>query len=140
MKTEQIVVYLMVTTVMMIFFVLVLYTINTTVGNGGEYWGYDGSIEPYMAAAESFESGNYRFLDVNLPPYDDLLTDFVPGVMGCPQYSDSNELEVFRSSETLLHAADSVRLATGFARSYNQTMARALNRELDAGCVTFLPM
>ena len=36
------------------------------VGNGGEYWGFDGHIHPVNAAAESFEANDYRFLELDL--------------------------------------------------------------------------
>ena len=134
MKTEQIVTYLLVSTVIVLFAVIVLFTMTTAAGNGGEYWGYDGRVEPWEAASAAFEEGDYRFLDVTLSPYNDKLTDFTPGVMGCE--SIPGEVPgLRRSSGEPLHAEDSLRLATDFARAFNRELAAILNSRLQARCV-----
>lgn len=137
MKIEQIVAYLLVSTVIVIFAMLVLFTMATSAGNGGEYWGYDGRIDPREAAFEAFDAGDYRFLDVALPPYEDELTDFTPGVMGCEALPDGDEPVLRRSLEQPMHAEDSLRLATEFARKFNREMALSLNSELQAECRVF---
>ncbi len=119
----------------MIFFVLVLYTMATSVGNGGEYWGYDGRKEPRTAAYEAVLAGDYRFLDVNLRPYQDELTAYTPGLKGCSNYL-INELDVRRSSVEPMHTEDSLKLASRFAQSYNQEIVLALNRDRDAKCLS----
>ena len=133
LKTEQIVSYLLVTTVITIFAVLVLYTMMSSIGNGGEYWGYDGRKEPRNAARESMLAGDYRFLDVNLPPYENRLTSLLPGLTGCTNYV-IDQLSVLHSSDEPLHAEDSLKLAMSFGGAYNREIAWELNRDRDAGC------
>ncbi len=134
MKIEQIVSYLMVSTVIVIFAMIVLYTSMASVGNGGEYWGYDGEIRPRYAAYQAFENGDRRFLAVTLPPHDNRFTDFTPGVGACANLPDSIEATTIRSSSEPLHAQDSLRLATKFAREYNRDMAWSLNSVYQADC------
>ncbi len=135
MKTEQIVSYLLVSTVIVIFAMLVLFTMTASAGNGGEYWGYDGRVEPLEAASAAFEDGDYRFLDVTLSPYNDKLTDFTPGVMGCEHLPDEYMRGLRSSTGEPLHGVDSLRLATDFARAFNRELAFILNSRLQARCV-----
>lgn len=63
---EQIAKLLFATTVVTIFmYLLVFYSVGQA-GNGGEYWGFDGAIAPERAAWQSFENGDYRFLEIIL--------------------------------------------------------------------------
>ena len=134
MKIEQIVSYLMVSTVIVIFAMIVLYTSMASVGNGGEYWGYDGKIRPTEAAYRAFENGDRRFLAVALPPHENRFTDFTPGVGACANMPDGNQPSTIRSHSEPLHAQDSLHLATKFAREYNRDMAWSLNSVYQADC------
>ena len=134
MKTDQIISYLLVSTTIVIFAMLVLYSMQTAVGNGGEYWGFDGIEDPYGAAQTSWASGDYRFLDVNLPPYEEYLTAVTPGVGACVNHPASEALRFRPSGEVPLHTDDSLRLAAEFAWRYNTTLVKRLNAELGAEC------
>lgn len=134
MKTEQIVSYLLVTTIMMIFTVLVVFTMQVEAGNGGEYWGYDKKTDPFDAAVAAWERGDYRFLDVNLPPFEEQLTNFVPGVGACTNHPHGDTIRYRHSSGTPLHSDDSLRLAAQFASRFNLTLARSLNFRNSADC------
>ena len=134
MKIEQIVSYLMVSTVIVIFAMLVLYTMMDSVGNGGEYWGYDGREDPRWAARDAFRDGDHRFLDVALPPYDDLLTDFVPGITVCAGGTGDYEPGLRRSLSEPLHAELSLRAATEFATEFNRELGYALGDDRLAYC------
>ncbi len=134
MKIEQIVAYLLVSTVIVIFSVLVLFTMVDSVGNGGGYWGYDGRVDPRLAARDAFDDGDYRLLDVALPPHDNRLTDNVPGVALCEGGVGKYYAGVRRSSGEPRHAESSIRLATEFAREFNWELALDLNNVFSAGC------
>ena len=134
MKTEQIVSYLFLSTTIVVFAILILYAMQTAVGNGGEYWGMDGRTHPRSAAVTAWESGDYRFLDIGLEPHEENLTVAVPGVGVCANHPMGNDIRYRRSSDTPLHAADSLKLATIFAWDYNYALAQHLNWKNDAGC------
>ena len=134
MKIEQIVAYLLVSTVIVIFSMLVLFTMMSSVGNGGEYWGYDGKVHPVPAATEAFGAGDYRLLDVDLPPYEGEFTDFVPGVVPCDGTLTDYLPGYRRSSSEPLHAEDSLRLATDFAAIFNDELAYWIGSENKEVC------
>jgi hypothetical protein len=134
MQMEQIVKLLFAATLVSIFAYVLIFTSIGGAGNGGEYWGYDGSIEPHVAAAQSFDSGDYRYLEVDLAEQLGKRVHQVPMYYGCrdhPLGTQNNSKQMVREA---LHGADSTRLATEFALRFNNRMNSLMVLELDICC------
>ena len=137
---EQIAKLLFATTLLSIFAYLLIFSSMSVVGNGGEYWGYDGYTEPWRAAGDSFEKGDYRFLKIKLPNANGILLNEVPGIYRCDNHPFGGDNFSRSGLSTPIHGVDSVRLATDFAYEYNLRMASLMEHELGLVCQVLLGM
>ncbi len=129
------IVNLLFATTIVTFFAYVLFFVGIgQAGNGGEYWGFSGLQEPHRAAADAFESRDYRFLRVKFSGLRTGDVDLVPGVLECERHPFGPDNQHRVPTADPMHGADSVRLAKTFAHRYNWRMARRLNSELGANC------
>ena len=129
------IVNLLFATTIVTFFAYILFFVGIgQAGNGGEYWGLNALEEPHIAAADAFDSRDYRFLRVKFSSLRAGNVDLVPGVMECERhpFGPNNHLRLPIADP--MHGEDSVRLARTFAHRYNSRMAMLLNFELDANC------
>lgn len=129
------IVNLLFATTVVTFFAYILFFVGIgQAGNGGEYWGFNGLEEPHKAAADAFESRDYRFLHVRFSGLRTGNVDLVPGVLQCERHPFGPDNYLRPPVADLMHGDDSVRLATTYAHRYNSRMAMLLNFELDANC------
>ena len=137
MNTEQIAKLLFATTVVTIFTYLLFFTSIGQAGNGGEYWGYDGFTEPYHAASDAYDRGDYRFLSIDLPDALGKRYQATPAYQHCENHPFGSAHALRVSSQVPLHGADSIRLATTFATRYNDVMAYSLVDKMGGRCEVF---
>ena len=131
---ERIAKLLFATTVVTIFAYLLVFTSLGQSGSGGEYFGFDGTETPWEAARNSFGNGDYRFLEVNVVNVDGIRIRQAPAYQRCDNhpYGANNHLRT--GSEEPVHGADSGRLATDFARQFNQEMTTQLSIQMGGRC------
>ena len=135
---EQIAKLLFAATILTIFVYLLFFYSIGYAGNGGEYWGFDGYIEPWKAAQDSFEHNETRFLEINLLDANGNLVQYVPLIPACENHPFGGQNFSRPSITEPLHGLDSIRLATEFARRFNSSMASNLEVELGIRCQVFL--
>lgn len=123
------------TTILTIFCYLLFFTSMAYTGNGGKYWGFDGHLEPWRAAADAFEVGDYRFLEVALPDANGTPVRYVPLIAACESHPFGEDNMLRPSSSDPIHGPDSIRLASDFAYSFNSRMATFLEYELGIECL-----
>ena len=135
---EQIAKLLFATTVVTIFMYLLVYMSVGQAGNGGEYWGFDGSVSPERAAGQSYAQGDYRFLEVFLEVGtvgdNGMPRRRAPNAQRCDNHPFGAEHSLRSSSTEPLHGADSWRLAVQFAGRYNWIMTLRLMDTMDGRC------
>lgn len=134
MSIEQIAKLLFATTLLSIFCYLLFFSSMGRAGNGGEYWGFNGYMEPWEAADESFQHRDYRFLEVNLRNPLGGMTRVAPAYQGCDNHPFGKDNALRSSSVEPIHGGDSEKLATSFARQYNQSMTWLLADQMDYRC------
>lgn len=131
---EQIAKLLFTATAVSIFCYVIVFAVVDVAGNGGEYWGFDGRESPRIAAVKSFDSGDFRFLSIDLTGQMGQRVREVPYANQCDghPYGPDNlaRPNVIQSK----HGQDSIRLATKFARNFNQRMAMLLGHEQYIRC------
>ena len=131
---EQSTKLLFATTFLSIFCYLLFFSSIGQAGNGGEYWGFDGYVEPWEAADTSFDKRDYQFLQVAIRnPFGEITRD-APAYQECDNHPFGKENALRPSSEEPIHGADSVRLATNFARRYNESMTLRLADKMENRC------
>ena len=131
---EQITKLLFAATFLSIFCYLLFFSSMGQAGNGGEYWGFDGYVEPWKAAEMSFDKRDYRFLQVAIRDPFGGITLEAPAYQGCDNHPLGKEYALRPSSEEPIHGVDSVRLAADFARRYNQSMMWRLADMMNNRC------
>jgi len=134
MNIEQIAKLLFATTFLSIFSYLLFFSSMGHAGNGGEYWGFDGYVEPWEAAQTSFENRDYRFLQINMRKPLGGTTRDAPAYRKCDNHPFGKENALRPSSEEQIHGGDSIRLATTFAHRYNQSMTWHLADQMNYRC------
>lgn len=109
-------------TLLSIFSYLVIFVSFSVGGNGGEYWGFDGQIEPHIAAAEAYDDGRYEFLALEMKQEMGGLARLSPRPLRCENRDGPIVTTVKHNQNGAIHASDSVRFATEFAKTYNSRM------------------
>ncbi len=131
---ERIAKLLFATTALWIFSVALIFAMNLVAGNGGEYWGFNGRIEPRHAARNEFEAGEYRFLAYELhSEYGGTQRGF-PNVYRCDFHSTVENGHVRFNEISARHGYDSVSKADRFARRYNDVLASYIRMRTDHYC------
>ena len=130
----QIAKLLFATTLLSIFVFLLIFTSVGQAGNGGEYWGFDGAIEPHIAAARSFETGDYRYLEVDLTDALGKRVQSTPMYSRCPDHPLDRDHDSRPMVRDAIHGADSIRLAEDFALQFNNRMNALMEVELGICC------
>ena len=131
---ERIAKLLFAVTALSIFCYLIIFSSMSITGNGGEYWGFDGRIEPHRAASRSFSSGNYHLLAVDMEKSLGGRVRIMPTQITCSSFSGTMETTIRLNQIQAIHAQDSVRLATDFAQAYNRHMYSLLRTEFGYKC------
>jgi len=131
---EQIAKYLFAATALTIFVYVVIFATTGLAGNGGEYWGYNGSLDSAQAARLSFDANDYRYLEIDLTDSNGIRTQSVPMYSRCRDHPLGMKLVTRTSGSELIHGYDSIRLATDFAEHFNNGMNDLLVRELSVCC------
>lgn len=131
---EQIAKLLFAATFLSIFSYLLFFSSIGQAGNGGEYWGFDGYVEPWKAADMSFKKRDYRFLQVAIRDPLGGITRDAPAYQGCDNHPFGKENALRPSLNEPIHGVDSIRLATNFARRYNQSMMGRLADMMNNRC------
>lgn len=134
MNMEQIGKLLFATTLLTIFCYLLFFSSIGQSGNGGEYWGFDGYTEPGEAAQISYDKRDFRFLEVNIRSPFSGITQEAPSYQSCDNYPFGKQNALRPSLEDELHGEDSIRLATSFAKRYNETMTWLLSEQMNYHC------
>lgn len=112
-----------------IFSYIMVFSFVSMSGNGGEYWGFDGYVEPYVAASRAFDAGDTRFLKVDLVESNGNRLDNIPHVGACENHP-FGVLNAFRPTIVgPMHDRDSIPLARKFALAYNSQMEWRLRNE-----------
>ena len=134
MNMEQIAKLLFATTLLTIFCYLLFFSSIGQSGNGGEYWGFDGYTEPWQAAQISYDKRDFRFLQVNIRNPLGGITQEAPSYQSCDNHPFGKQNALRPSAEEQLHGGDSVRLATSFAKRYNENMTWLLAEQMNFQC------
>ena len=137
---ERISKLLFVTTALFLFCVALIFSMTFYSGNGGEYWGYDGIIEPAHAAKQSFEAGEMRFLAYELEPLFGGTELGSPNAYRCDFHPEFENGHIRFNRIKAKHGYDSVQKANSFANSYNNMMAVLVSREEKYWCEKVSPM
>ncbi len=131
---EQFAKLLFATTVITIFALIVMFFFVDLPGNGGQYWGYDGHDEAYVAASRAFDSGDYRFLAIDLRDSLGKRIQEIPYIDHCDNHPNKFDEIARVNLIDAMHGVDSIKKANEFARVYNRELAGLLNGEKDAEC------
>lgn len=131
---ERIAKLLFAATLLTIFAYVLIFTSTRLAGNGGEYWGYDGQLAASDAALQSFDAGDYRYLEVDLTDSNGKHVRTVPVFSRCHNHPLGKQFVTRRSTNKLIHGYDSVSLATEFADRYNNELNNLLERHMDVCC------
>ncbi len=131
---QQIVKLLFAATLLTIFAYILIFTSMGSVGNGGEYWGYDGEMDALDAAKQSFDAGDFRYLEVELVDSNGKRIRRVPLFSRCLDHPLGMKFVTRKSRDELIHGYDSVKLATDFAERYNNGINNHLVTELGICC------
>ena len=126
------------TTFVSIFRYLIVYLFIAGAGNGGEYWGFDGHIEPYRAASQAYDAGDLRFLGYDLADEFGQRVRRIPVYSACDNHPYGPEDFYRMNDPEARHGKDSVRLANAFAHRYNDTLAYILDTEMNLICKKFV--
>ena len=121
-------------TLLWLFYLLLGFSMTVFAGNGGEYWGYDGVIEPWRAARLSFESGEKRFLAYELNTSFSGVKSGSPKAYRCDFHQKSPNGHLRFNKIEAKHGYDSVRKANSFAFQYNDMLAVLLSQEKKHWC------
>ena len=117
-----------------IFSYLLIYIFASGGGNGGEYWGFDGRIEPHQAAVEAYEAERYEFLALEMQREIGGLVTVSPQLLECSSTAGQIVTTVRHNQGEPVHGPDSVDLAAEFARTYNHRMDGLIRSKLGYRC------
>lgn len=109
-------------TALSIFAYLVIFYSVSSGGNGGEYWDFDGHVEPHRAAADSFTSGDYELLALDMSDALGKRVRIKPTAIYCKSMTRAMITRIRLNSREALHGQDSLRLAEQFLQIYNRQM------------------
>ncbi len=121
-------------TALWLFYLGLGFSMTVLAGNGGEYWGYDGTIEPHRAAMRSFEAGDKRFLAYELTTSFSGVKSGSPQAYRCNFHLNTERGHLRFNEIEAKHGYDSVRKAEFFAFRYNDMLAVLLSQEEKYWC------
>jgi hypothetical protein len=130
----RIVKLLFATTLLSIFSYVLIFTSTTGAGNGGEYWGYNGTLSAVDAAKQSFDARDFRYLQVDITNSMGKRFRQVPMASRCRNHPLGQELVTRKSANESIHGYDSIKLATSFAEEFNNRMNSLLELEFNICC------
>ena len=117
-----------------IFTYLLIYTSFGLARNGGEYWHFDGYTEPHIAAADSVDASDYRFLQIDLTERGLSTHTYVPDFIDCVQKSTGQFIQT-HSAEITFESGDlSHQKAIDFAKRYNRRLYGLLHHDNRFDC------
>lgn len=131
---EQVSKLLFALTLLSVFAYLLIYTSMSSAGNGGEYWGFDGHIEPHFAASDSFAAGNYELLALEISSPLGGRIEVVPRPILCTSISGQISTSIRVNKLDAIHGSDSVRLAKDFLQNYNRSMSSQVRSKFGYAC------
>ena len=131
---EQIAKLLFALTVLSIFAYILIYSSMSSVGNGGEYWGFDGRTEPHIAAGTSFDAGTFELLALDIAnPLGGRISER-PKPISCSRISGRITTSIRWNELDGIHSSDSVRLAREFSQRYNRYMSGLMQSSFGYKC------
>ncbi len=136
---EQIAKLLFVTIALFLFCVSLMFSMALYSGNGGEYWGFDGVMEPWRAAKQSFDAGEKRFLAYELDTSFSGIKSGAPNAHRCNFHPESEDSHIQLNEIEAKHGYDSVNKAESFAFRYNDMLAALLSQEEKHWCEEVVP-
>lgn len=122
------------TTFLWIFCVVLGFAFNATAGNGGEYWGFNGYVEPWRAAQIAFDAGDRRFLAYELNTVFAGSERGHPNAYRCDFHVLTPEGHLRFNVIAARHGYDSIRIAHAFAHEFNYILAILIRDAEDAWC------
>jgi hypothetical protein len=82
----------------------------------------------------AYDKRDYHFLQVNIRNPIGGITREAPAYQGCDNHPFGKQNALRPSSEDQIHGGDSIRLATSFARQYNESMIWLLADQMNHRC------
>ncbi|MEM7430541.1 MAG: hypothetical protein AAF351_01250 [Pseudomonadota bacterium] len=136
MYYERVINLLFATTLIVIFsYLLAFVALGQAVGNGGEYWGFDGNERARDAAERMLARGDQRLLRIDITdPLDNRLQE-TPIETYCGGSLFGTDLPIRIGTTTPLHGRDSFKKAGDFAFEYNNTVAWELGTAEGRQCL-----
>jgi len=130
---ERIVKLLVAATIATIFGVALIFLLAEFSNNGGQYWGFDGHIEPDVAANASFDSGDSRFLYVSgtRPLGKRVLA--APNHIICT-FHESTDENLRKNDIEFESNIDDTSTAYRYAYSYNRRIGDLLKSKFPTSC------
>lgn len=110
-----------VTGVTLFAYLLIYYSMSMT-GNGGEYWGFSGTVEPHIAASRAFTGGDYVLLSLRTNSRLNGNIRRVPVPVRCRGSANEIITSIRSSSEAVAKDTDSLRNALEFMEGFNRHM------------------
>ena len=121
-------------TLLAIFSYLLIFTSLSRSGNGGEYWGFDGHIEPRVASQESYDAGDYRFLAVEMREPGAITHVYTPRATECLRRSSGQRVQIRQAVVNTEVGDRKPHIAWGFADEYNEEMRELLSTDWSFDC------
>ncbi len=118
-----------------VFCFLLTFYMGVSAGNGGEYWGKSKYREPFRAAGEAFDEGDYYFLRLDLVDSLGQRHREFPGAPACREHPYGPGVHTKANRFDSLHGLDSIVVARRYALAYNRSLAWNLLSEGLGVCV-----
>lgn len=135
---EQIAKLLFALTLLSVFSYLLIYTSMSVGGNGGEYWGFNGRVEPHIAASNLYKSDKYELLALDIEnPLGGRVRE-IPKPVDCTSIAGKISTITRLNQTEAIHGHDSVRLAQNFSEKYNRHMNSLIRSTFGFKCVQYV--
>jgi len=121
-------------TLLAIFSYQLIFTSFSRSGNGGEYWGFDGHIEPRVASQESYNAADYRFLAVEMREPGAITHEYTPWAIECLHRSSGQRVQIRQAVANTEVGDRKPHIAWRFADVYNEEMRELLSNDSNFDC------
>ena len=121
-------------TLLAIFSYLLIFTSLSRSANGGEYWGFDGQIEPSIASQGSYGAGDYRFLSVEMREPGAISQVYAPSATECLNRSSGQRVSARQALVNVEVGDRKPHIAWRFAGQYNEAMVELLSEDRNFDC------
>ena len=110
-------------TLLAIFAYLLIFASLSRYGSGGEYWGFDGYLEPRVASQESFEAGDYGYLAVEMRKPGAVTHVYTPKATECRHRPSGQRVRARQAVVNTEVGGRKPHIAWRFAEEYNEEMS-----------------